>query len=105
MAACVLAMLVVAPTLGMTACLCDERAPVVDVATSNAAVQADPKDHRTPCEAACCVGGHCHHGGAMLDTTAEGILARAPDAAEHALPAARILASRDLSGLDRPPRA
>lgn len=108
MAACVLALLVIAPTVSMAACFCEEAAPAVSVDSGAAAVetvQADQRDHRTPCEAACCVGGHCHHGGAVLDTVVAAVATPAPFAAEHALASVQILASRVLSGLDRPPRA
>jgi len=108
MAACVLALLVVVPTVSMAACLCEEAAPVVSVETGAGAVQTvqgDQRDHRVPCEAACCVSGHCHHGGAMLDTAVAGLSAPAPAAPEHALASVQVLASRVLSGLDRPPRA
>ena len=103
MAACVLALLVLAPTVGMASCLCEAEAPVVE--TSAAAVQGDSRDHGSPCEAACCVSGHCHHGGAMLDTLVAPVPAPAPVASEHATASAHALASRTLSGPDRPPRA
>jgi len=106
MAACVLALLVVAPTVGMAACVCEDGAPVVGVETAAAVqtVQRDQQDHRVPCEAACCVSGHCHHGGAMLDTAVAAVPALAPAASEHAAMAVHVLASRTLAGLDRPPR-
>lgn len=108
MAACVLALLVVAPSVSMAACLCADEAPVVRVETSAAAgqvVQGDPQDHGAPCEAACCVSGHCHHGGAALDTAIVSVTAPAPVGSEHATTSAHALASRTLSGPDRPPRA
>ncbi len=107
MAACVLALLVVAPTVGMAACVCEDGAPVVGVETSVAAVQTvqgDQGDHRAPCEAACCVSGHCHHGGAMLDAAVAEVAAPAPAASQHAMASVHVLASRALPGLDRPPR-
>ncbi|MET3665574.1 hypothetical protein [Caulobacter sp. 1776] len=108
MAACVLALLVVAPAVSMATCLCEADASVVSVETGVAAVQtihSDQRGHRAPCEAACCVNGHCHHGGAMLDTAVPEVPALAPVAPEHALASVQFLASRTLSGLDRPPRA
>ncbi|WP_081916722.1 hypothetical protein [Caulobacter sp. UNC358MFTsu5.1] len=106
MAACVLALLVVAPTVGMAACVCEDGAPVVGVETAVVqAVQGDQRDHNAPCEAACCVGGHCHHGGAMLDAAVADVAALPPAASGHATAAVHVLASRVLSGLDRPPRA
>jgi hypothetical protein len=101
--ACVLALLVVAPTVSMATCLCEAEAPVVEMST--AAVQGDSQDHGAPCEAACCVSGHCHHGGAMLDTAVAEVSAPAPTASDHAMTSAHVLASRVISGLDRPPRA
>ena len=106
LAACVLAMLVVAPAASMAACVCDDLA--VTVATNVApdqAAQGDPQDHGAPCEAPCCVDGHCHHGGAVLDTPVAAVPAPTPLVAEHAMASAHALASRPLSGPDRPPRA
>lgn len=107
MAACVLTLLVVAPTVSMATCLCEEAAPVVTVEAGVVVqtVQGDQREHRAPCEAACCVGGHCHHGGAMLDTAVAEVRTLPPAAPEHAMASVQVLASRVLSGLDRPPRA
>lgn len=107
MAACVLALLVVGPSVSMAACICDSRAPVVGVETDVAAgqtLQDDQRDHGAPCEAACCVGGHCHHGGAMLDAPVGAVSRPLPVLSEHPATAAQALASRTLSGPDRPPR-
>jgi hypothetical protein len=104
MAACVLTLLVVAPTVSLATCLCEADAPVVGVETSVAAVQGDSQDRGAPCEAACCVGGHCHHGGVMLDTAIAGVSAPAMAVSEHAMASAHVLASRTISGPDRPPR-
>ena len=104
MAACVLALLVVAPSMSLAACICDT-APVAGVEASLAAIQGDPQDHGAPCEAACCVGGHCHHGGAMLDAPVAAISAPVLVASAHVGTFAPALASRTLSGPDRPPRA
>ena len=108
MAACVLTLLVVAPTVGMAACVCENDVLVVGAETSATiaqAVQGDQQDHAAPCEAACCVGGHCHHGGAMLDAPVAAVPAPAPTTSEHATASAHALASRTISGPDRPPRA
>lgn len=107
LAACVLALLVIAPTIGMATCICEDGAPAAGVETSAAVqtVQGDQQDHRAPCDAASCVGGHCHHGGAMLGTAAAEVPTRAPAAPEHMPASVQVLASRVLSGLDRPPRA
>lgn len=108
MAACVLTLLVVTPAVGMATCLCENDAPVVSVETSATTVQAirgDAQDHGAPCDAACCVSGHCHHGGAMLDTAVAEVPTLAPAASEHAMASVHVLASRALSGPDRPPRA
>ncbi|KQY32705.1 hypothetical protein ASD38_22395 [Caulobacter sp. Root487D2Y] len=108
MAACVLALLVVAPTVSMATCLCANDAAIVSVETGAVivqAVQGAPQDHGAPCEAACCVSGHCHHGGAMLDAPVATVPALAPVAPQHAMTSAHALASRTISGPDRPPRA
>lgn len=106
LAACVLALLVVAPTASMAACVCDNIAVTITVgAAADQAVQGDHGDDRAPCEAACCVSGHCHHGGSMLDTPAAAVPTPAPVVTEHALAATDALASRTISGPDRPPRA
>ena len=108
MVACVLALLVIAPTASLAACLCNDGAAIVGVETSTPAVEAvqgDPQDHGAPCDAACCVGGHCHHGGAMLDALVAMVTAPAPAVADHAMTSANALASRTISGPDRPPRA
>jgi hypothetical protein len=108
MAACVLALLVVAPTVSLASCLCGDEAPVVGVETDTDTVRAvlsASQDHGAPCEAACCVSGHCHHGGAMLDAAVAAVPALAPVVSEHVIASAHTLASRTLSGPDRPPRA
>ena len=105
MAACVLALLVVAPTVGMAACVCDDAVAGVETSlAAGQAVQGDAQDHGTPCEAPGCVGGHCHHGGAMLDAPVAAVSAPIPVVSEHAMASAQALASRPLSGPDRPPR-
>lgn len=107
MAACVLALLVVAPSFSLAACICDNAAPGAGVEASLAAdqaVQGEPQDHGAPCEAACCVGGHCHHGGAMLDAPVAAISTPVLVASAHVGISAPTLASRTLSGPDRPPR-
>jgi hypothetical protein len=108
MAACVLALLVVTPTVGMATCLCAHEAVIVGVETSAAAAQTvrgDQRDHGAPCEAACCVSGHCHHGGAMLDAPITAVPTLAPVVSLHAITSTQALASRTLSSPDRPPRA
>lgn len=107
-AACVLALVVITPMVGMATCLCEGDALIISVETSAAAVQtvqSDREDHGAPCESACCVSGHCHHGGAVLGTAAAGVPTLAPAASEHAIAPVDLLASRALSSLDRPPRA
>ena len=108
MAACVLALLVVAPAVSMATCVCKDDAAIVGVETDTATFQAgqsDSRDHGAPCEAACCVGGHCHHGGAMLDAPSAGAPFPTPIVSEHVIASPHALASRTLSGPDRPPRA
>lgn len=106
MAACVLALLVVIPTTSLAACLCVEDVAVVQVGAGIVeAVDTGQHEDGAPCKAACCVGGHCHHAGSLLDARFVFLDAPAPMAAEHALAATRALASRAPSALDRPPRA
>lgn len=108
LAVCVLALLVVAPTVGMAMCLCDDGASVVSVETSLTSTQevhSDRQDHGAPCDAACCVGGHCHHAGAMLDAPVATVPAPAPVGANHVMTSVSALASRTIPGPDRPPRA
>jgi hypothetical protein len=101
LAACVLALLVVAPS--MASCVCDGVTSTVSAATVQA-VQSDHRDDGAACEAACCVSGHCHHGEAMLDTPVAPVPAPTPVLAEHATASADAPASRTISGPDRPPR-
>ena len=108
MAACVLALLVVMPTVTMATCVCKHDAAIGSVetdATILQAIQSHSQDHGAPCEAACCVGGHCHHGGAMLDAPGAGVPSLPSLVSEHVIASAHALASRTLSGPDRPPRA
>jgi len=103
-AACVLALLVVAPTASMAGCVCGEGAAPLTTGVAVQAVQDDHRDDRSPCEAPCCLGGHCHHAGPLLDAPAAAVPAPAPVEAEHPPAPARALASQTLSGPDRPPR-
>ena len=106
LAACVLALLVLAPAVTMAACVCDTNAaPITMSPAVDQAVQSEHQDEGAPCDAACCVSGHCHHGGSMLDTPVAAVPSPAPVIAEHAIVAAHALASRTISGPDRPPRA
>jgi len=98
LAACVLALLVVAPSIG-AACVCDERPP------AHQTIQAEQKHDSAPCKAACCLGGHCHHGGSLIDAPLVAVTAPAPKTAEHVMAPARVLASHAPSPLDHPPRA
>uniref|UniRef100_UPI0025D3F11D hypothetical protein n=1 Tax=uncultured Caulobacter sp. TaxID=158749 RepID=UPI0025D3F11D len=79
--ACVLALLVLIPTVASAACVCDERPASVAGQT----IQADQKHDSAPCKAASCLGGHCHHGGSLIDAPAVAVSTPAPKAAEHAL--------------------
>lgn len=103
MAACVLALFVVAPTVGAGVCLCDDTAAIRVAAAET--LQGDAHRDSYPCDAACCLGGHCHHGGSMLDAFVPSIPAPIPMLAEHMPAPVEALASRTTSGLDRPPRA
>jgi hypothetical protein len=104
LAACVLALLVVAPTTGLAACLCVEDAAVSQVSAIQT-IQPERHEDGAPCKAACCVSGHCHHAGSLLDAPFVTITAPAPVAAKHVLAPTRALASRAPPALDRPPRA
>lgn len=102
LAACVLALLVVAPTFASAACVCDE--PPAS-ASAHPAAKADQSEDGAPCKAACCPGGHCHHAGPLLDGPVMAVSAPAPKIAEHRMTPTRALASRTPSPLDHPPRA
>jgi len=104
LAACVLALLVVAPTTSLAACLCAEDAAVASAGAVQT-LEAERHEDGAPCKAACCVGGHCHHAGSLLDAPFVTITAPAPVAAKHVLAPTRALASRAPPALDRPPRA
>jgi hypothetical protein len=101
LAACVLALLVVAPT--MNACLCAESAPVSGAVAQ--AVQGQGHHDSAPCDAACCLSGHCHQGGSMLNGFVAAIPKPVQIQAEHLSADVRALASLSPSGPDRPPRA
>lgn len=106
MVACVLALLVAAPTIGAAACLCDGDA--VGQATSvvvGEAVHANEPENGGACQEPCCLGGHCHHAGPALDVPVVALASPAPRAVELTIAPARALASRAPSTLDRPPRA
>lgn len=104
LAACVLALLVVAPSTTLAACLCAEDAAIsqVDAVPS---LQAERHEDSAPCKSACCLGGHCHHAGSLLDAPVLTITAPRPTAAKHAVSPTRVLLSRAPPALDRPPRA
>jgi len=103
-AACVLALLVAAPTTSLAACLCADDAAVARVSAVET-MQTERHGDDVPCKAACCVGGHCHHAGSLLEAPAATIDAPAPETAKHAMAPSRVLASRPPPALDRPPRA
>jgi hypothetical protein len=100
LAACVLTLLVVAPAIASTACICDDRP-----AGAHQTVASDQKHDTAPCKAACCLGGHCHHGGSLLDAPVAAIATPAPTTAEHVLAPPLALTSRSPAPLDQPPRA
>ena len=108
MAACVLVLLIVPPAVSMATCVCNGEAAIGGVETSATtlqAIQSHSPDHGAPCEAACCMGGHCHHGGAMLDASGAEVAFLTPVVSEHVIASAHALVSHTLSGPDRPPRA
>jgi len=102
LAACLLALLVIAPTADAGLCLCAD-----DVAVNGLAFQAAQTDDGDayPCEAVCCLSGHCHHGGPMLDPSVVLVPTLEAMTARPVLAAAPALASLPASGLERPPRA
>ena len=100
LAACVLALLVVAPAMASTACVCDERP-----ASVQQTIEADQQHGSAPCKAVCCLGGHCHHGGSLLDAPVVTIAGPAPAAAKPVMAPARALTSRSPAPLEQPPRA
>jgi len=104
LAACVLTLLVVAPTTSLAACLCAEDAAVSQVSAVQT-IQPEQHEDSAPCKAACCLNGHCHHAGSLLDAPFVTITAPAPITAKHVLAPTRALASRAPPALDRPPRA
>jgi hypothetical protein len=99
LAACVLALLIVAPAIASAACVCDERP-----ASAHQTIEAEQKHDSAPCKAACCLGGHCHHGGSLFDAPVMAIATPAPTAAEHRMAPAHALTSRSPAPLDQPPR-
>lgn len=98
--ACVLALLVLIPAVASASCICDERP-----ANAEQTIQADQKHDSAPCKAACCLGGHCHHGGSLIDAPVLVVSAPEPKTAEHTLVSALAPASHIPSPLDHPPRA
>jgi hypothetical protein len=107
LAALVLALVVTAPTISMAHCVCRDTAsePSAHAETVKAAQSDNSGDDRSPCKAACCVSGHCHHAGSMVDAPVAMFSTPTPVAAEHAMTTTHRLASRAISNLDRPPRA
>ena len=97
LAACVLSLLIVAPA----ACACDER-PTSAVAYQT--VEGGQAHDSAPCEAACCVGGHCHHASSLLDAPLVTVEAPALRPSQHFMIPARALTSRTPSPPDQPPR-
>lgn len=103
MAACVLTLFVVTPVVGMAGCFCDEAAYATSAA-SEQTIAVDQGEDSAPCKAACCVGGHCHSANPTVDAPISLVLAPIPVAAQHPLPASRLLTSRGSSTIERPPR-
>ncbi|MDR6625247.1 hypothetical protein [Caulobacter segnis] len=100
LAACVLTLLVVAPAIASSACVCDERP-----ASAHQTIQADQNHDNAPCKAACCLGGHCHHGGSLLDAPVVMVAPPAPAASKQVMTPVHALSSRSPAPLDQPPRA
>jgi hypothetical protein len=103
LATCFLAVFVLFPISAAT-CICADSA-IEQVVGASHAIQADHEETDTPCKAACCLGGHCHHAGSMIGAAFTTIMEPADPVAEHAAASVRALTSRPLPTLDRPPRA
>jgi hypothetical protein len=104
LAACLLVALVVTPAVDAAVCAGDDR-PVVTGTSQVSAVEAADHQVPHPIDAGDCQHGHCHHGapmlGGLLDADMVLILADGSPSASRA----RALASLDLTGPERPPRA
>lgn len=109
MAACLLATLVLGPTLDSFVCNEEAGPPAANAilhaadvaASSDDAHRDDPNDRG----AGVCVHGHCHHGLTMAALVTSATLAPAPASEPHALALESVHISRLPSGLERPPRA
>lgn len=109
MAACLLATLVLGPSLEGFVCNDDGGPPAAsavvqagDVAvSSDDAQRSDPNDRSS----GVCVHGHCHHGFALAALATSTPLAPAGAGESHVLALGSVHVSRFPSGLDRPPRA
>lgn len=102
--ACVLALLVIAPTANASGCLCVGSVAASEV--SALTVQGDTHGDKSPCDAACCLSGHCHQGAPMLNPLVTSVptpveIGTRPSSAATM----RALGSLPVSGPDRPPRA
>jgi hypothetical protein len=106
LAACVLAVLVAAP-VSSAICLCGDNGVERITGAVHAAptVQADDGGNDSPCKAACCLGGHCHHAGPVIGAAVASVAEPTRFVSEHTSASPRVLASRLPAALDRPPRA
>ena len=88
------------PAAASAACICDDRP-----ARAEQTIQAGQRHESAPCKAACCLGGHCHHGGSLIDAPVLAVSAPEPKTAEHVQAPTLAPASHSPSPLDPPPRA
>lgn len=105
LAACLLVALVVTPAIDAAVCAGDDL-PAVTTGSQVFAVNA--ADHQTPHPidvAGDCQHGHCHHGAPMLGDLIDAEPALILADGSPSAPRARALASLDLAGPERPPRA
>ena len=104
--ACVLVVLIAAP-VSSAVCLCGDGGVerITSSAHATSVVQSDHGEKDSPCKAACCLGGHCHHAGPVIGAVVASVAEPALFASEHISVSPRVLTSRAPSALDRPPRA
>lgn len=104
LAACLLVALVVTPAIDAAVCAGDDR-PVITGAPQVSAVEAADHQVPHPIDAGDCQHGHCHHGAPMLGGLFDADPALILADGSPPVSRARALASLDLAGPERPPRA
>jgi hypothetical protein len=108
--ACLLATLIIGPTLDAMVCGGESEAAVGSI--PHGAAQTLVSAHHDQLdldvgdgEAGNCAHGHCHHGVALGFIVADAAALHTPTVQSHALAPSSVRASRAPSGLERPPRA